>query len=75
MKRKVIKVGTSAAVIIPKEALLEEGMKIGDIIDVEFLKGVSTSQKRKERIDPSILLYAEECMKEYKGLMKLLSDS
>ena len=75
MKRKVIKVGTSAAVIIPKEELKERGFKIGDIVNVEFLKGAFISQQKKDSIDPIVLQYAEECMEEYRELMNLLADS
>lgn len=35
MTQKVIKVGSSAAVVIPKKSLEELGMKIGDLISVE----------------------------------------
>lgn len=41
MTQKVLKVGTSAAVTIPKESLRMLGLKIGDTVDVL----VSTSKK------------------------------
>ncbi len=34
MTQKVLKVGTSAAVTIPKESLARLGLQIGDLVDV-----------------------------------------
>ena len=38
MTQKVLKVGTSAAVTIPKKSLEELGLKAGDKVDVEVNK-------------------------------------
>jgi len=38
MTQKVLKVGTSAAVTIPKESLKELGLKVGDSVDVRVDK-------------------------------------
>ena len=39
MIQKVLRVGTSAAVTIPKKSLAELGLKIGDSISLEINKG------------------------------------
>ncbi|HBV32959.1 TPA: hypothetical protein DEB72_00300 [Patescibacteria group bacterium] len=36
MTQKVLRVGTSAAVTIPKSTLAEMGLKVGDLVQVEF---------------------------------------
>ena len=39
MSQKVIKVGESAAVIIPKKSLVDLGLKIGDRVSVDIDRG------------------------------------
>jgi len=39
MRRKVLRVGKSLAVTLPREALAELGLREGDAVDVEVLDG------------------------------------
>lgn len=73
MQRKLIKVGTSAAVIIPKAMLDEQGMKIGDTVRVEIFK--KTRDDSRSVVDPKIIQWTDEFIKEYRPLLKKLADS
>lgn len=77
MQRKVIKVGTSAAVVLPKHILKERKIRIGDMVDLEFNKMSKPSNKSsyQHQIDPRIVEYAEACAEEYKELLKKLVDA
>lgn len=73
MQRKLIKVGTSAAVLIPKSLMDEQGMKIGDMIDIDVSKkGKATV---KSVIDPKVTQWTDEFIEEYKPLLKKLAHS
>lgn len=71
MQRKLIKVGTSAAVLVPKEVLEAEGVKIGDMIHVEF----SSTQKGSATIDPEVIQWTDEFIAEYRPLLEKLTNS
>lgn len=73
MQRKLIKVGTSVAVLIPKEALKEQGLKVGDIVQIEMLKGATAP--RKPVVDPALLEWTAKLMKRYEPALKKLAHS
>lgn len=54
MAQKVFKVGSSAAVTIPKKSLAELGLKIGDQVRVEVDRA-----SRSVRIEPAVNVNAE----------------
>ena len=51
MIQKVLKVGTSAAVTIPKQSLEELGLRIGDqvIVDIDKAKGMVSIRRADKR--------------------------
>ncbi len=55
MTQKVLKVGSSAAVIIPKKSLKELGLKIGDDVRVSV-----DSRRRRVSISPQSVLSSRE---------------
>ena len=55
MTQKVLKVGTSAAVIIPKKSLKELGLKIGDEVRVSV-----NSRRKTVSISPRSVLSARD---------------
>ncbi len=57
MIQKVLKVGDSAAVTIPKQSLKGLGLKIGDRVRVEI-----DEQKRKVLIEPEVARIDKELM-------------
>ena len=73
MQRKLIQVGTSAAVLIPKSVMDEYRMKIGEIVEIEVSKKGKTNVEPK--IDPKVIQWTEEFIAEYKPLLKKLADS
>ncbi len=73
MQRKIIKVGTSAAVLIPKAVLDEQKMKIGEIIEVDVSK--KSHPNKKALIDPQIVQWADGIIEMYKPALKKLADS
>ena len=74
MQRKVIRVGSSAAVVLPKEALKERSVRIGDIVEVEFSKP-SASQKKMSEIDPRVIQWTNEFIETYRPALKKLADA
>jgi len=72
MQRKIIKVGTSAAVLIPKSVLDEQRMKIGDTVHVAVSKKALASDAA---IDPKVIEWTDKLMKRYKPMLKKLASS
>lgn len=79
MTQKIIKVGNSAAVLIPAEFLKEAGIKIGDEIAVEYNPKIKMFfGKPKELADKTTLTpefkdWLDGIMEEYKPILKKLS--
>lgn len=73
MQRKLIKVGTSAAVLIPKSVMDEQGMKIGDQVHVEVSKKARVGSQKD--IDPAVLEWTEKLRKRYQPMLKKLASS
>lgn len=73
MQRKLIKVGTSAAVLIPAEAMKEQRLKIGDLVEIEMAK--ATAARKKPAVDPEIFEWTEKFRKRYQPLLNKLVSS
>lgn len=75
MIQKVMKVGSSAAVTIPKKALKELGLKIGDSISVAV--NPATKQVVMEAyasvIDHETVTWAKGFIKKYRPALEALS--
>lgn len=72
MQRKLIRVGTSAAVIIPKVKLEELNVGIGDTV---YLDISSTPKNEQVLIDPAVVQWTDEFIKEYQPMLKKLASS
>ena len=78
-KQKIIKVGNSAAVVIPKEFLRQAGWEIGDELMVEgdptgkvfLIKEENSPYNTK--ITPEFKEWLEEIEKKYKDVIKALA--
>lgn len=76
MTQKVIKVGDSAAVIIPKKSLKELGIRFGDEVRVEVnnktkvvsFRPVAKVSKRQERIAELTLNFINRYRKDLEAL-------
>ena len=74
--QKVIKVGDSAAVIIPKKSLKELGLKHGDTVTVEIDK-----KHRRVSIEPivkgvdkELLSWTKKFIERYRPALEALAD-
>lgn len=78
MQQKVLKVGTSAAVTIPKKSLKELGLKIGDQVSVDIdrkfqsvtIRAIDNLSKRDYRIAEHTLYFIEKYRKDLQNLAK-----
>lgn len=78
MTQKVLQVGGSAGVIIPKKSLIELGLKLGDQVIVEVNKRTRSvsirpqvkASKRQERIAELTLNFIERYRKDLEALAK-----
>lgn len=76
MTRKVIKVGSSAAVTIPKALLKKLGLSIGDSVELEGdTKGVMVRPAHEElqNIDPNLITWAKSFNTRYSAALKELA--
>ena len=74
MTQKVLKVGSSAAVTIPKRSLLELGLKIGDEVAVEIDRENKTVIiEPSVKIDREFLRWTDRFIKKYKPALKELA--
>jgi len=75
MTQKVLKVGSSAAVTIPKKSLEELGLKIGDKITVDLDKKnkiVSVRPLQKE-VDKEVLQWTKKFIERYRPALEALA--
>lgn len=74
MIQKVLKVGSSAAVTIPKKALVELGIKIGDSVSLSIdAKSRKFTVEAQGVVDTETVDWARGFMKKYKGALSALA--
>ncbi|MEK7193310.1 MAG: AbrB/MazE/SpoVT family DNA-binding domain-containing protein [Patescibacteria group bacterium] len=75
MTQKVLKVGTSAAVTIPKESLKELGLKIGDrvIVKVDRQKRVVSIRPITRVSDKELVGWTEKFIERYRPALEALA--
>lgn len=77
MTQKVLKVGSSAAVTIPKKSLEELGLKIGDQVSVEVDKSHKTVSikpaKKLFQEDQKILDWTKKFIERYRSALEALA--
>lgn len=66
MAQKIIKIGSSAGIILPKKELEAKGLKIGDEVDYDF----KPAAKKQE----ALLRDYQAFVKEYGQTLKNLAD-
>lgn len=76
MTQKVLKVGSSAAVTIPKKSLEELGLKIGDDVMIEINRKQRTVliEPVKSQPDKELLEWTRRFIARYKTALKALAD-
>lgn len=74
MIQKVLKVGTSAAVTIPKKALTELGLKIGDSVALSVdAKSKKFTVEAHQAVDEETVKWARGFMKKYSAALAALA--
>lgn len=79
MIQKIIKVGNSAAVTIPKEFLHEAHLEIGDEMNVEtngnlrMLLATPKGQNASSSLTPEFKEWLDDFIKEYKPVLEELA--
>ena len=77
MTQKLLRVGSSAAVTIPKKSLKELGLKIGDEVQVSVHpkeRKVTILPARRIDIDKEILEWTRRFIKRYRPALKALAN-
>lgn len=74
MTQKVLKVGSSAAVTIPKRSLEELGIKIGDRVRVEVDRKTSTVTVRPLiEVDRELVEWTQQFIERYRPALERLA--
>jgi putative addiction module antidote len=75
MPQKILKVGTSAAVTIPKQVLEELNLKIGDSIQIEVDKKRRTAvmHSHVKRVDQEVLEWTKKFIERYRPALEALA--
>ncbi len=77
MLQKVLRVGSSAAVTLPKKSLQELGLKIGDSVSVVVHEGKVTIEARAlptSVVDPETVTWAKSFIEAYRPALEALKD-
>ena len=75
MTQKVLKVGDSAAVTIPRKALEELGLRVGDSINVEIdkKKRMVFIEPVNKIVDKEFLVWTRKFIERYKPALEALA--
>ncbi|MEK7567571.1 MAG: AbrB/MazE/SpoVT family DNA-binding domain-containing protein [Patescibacteria group bacterium] len=74
MIQKVLKVGSSAAVTIPKKSLTELGIKIGDNVTLSIDKaGKRVTIEASTIVDKELLQWTKKFVEQYRPALVALS--
>lgn len=75
MTQKVLKVGTSAAVTIPKKSLEELGLKIGDdvVVEVDIKRRAVLIEPIYKNADKEVLRWTKKFIERYRPALEALA--
>lgn len=75
MTQKVLKVGSSAAVTIPKKSLEELGLKIGDrvSVDVDRKSRAFVVRAREVKVDLELMNWTKNFIEKYRSALEALA--
>lgn len=75
MTQKLLKVGSSAAVTIPKKSLKELGLKIGDEVRVEVdIKERTVIIESAKNVSKEVLSWTDKFIKQYRTALEALAQ-
>ena len=69
MRQKIIRVGNSAAITIPKKILEEKSLKVGDVAEVELV----TTKKEKTTLTPGFLQWVDNYIEKNRPALEELA--
>ena len=72
MKQKIIKVGNSAAIIIPKHVMMEKGLAVGDTVAFRLEDRATDEQgyhSDRPTLTPEFKEWLDQFMKDYKPIL------
>lgn len=75
MLRKLIKVGSSTAVIVPKDVLKEQHVSAGDMVNVTISKPSKGKPGTNLAVDPQVVEWTNRFIHKYRPLLKKLASS
>ena len=74
MTQKVVQIGSSAGIIIPKESLKELGMNIGDQVQVEFeAKAKTVTIKPLAAVNEELVAWTKGFINKYRQALEALA--
>ena len=79
MTQKVLKVGTSAAVTIPKGSLRDLGLKVGDVIAVQIdrkhrrMTIERAPQEFSKKADEEVIAWTKKFIERYRPALEALA--
>ena len=75
MTQKVLKVGGSAAVTIPKKSLEELGLKVGDyvVVEVDKKRKVVVIEPARKKITEELLDWTDAFIERYRPALEALA--
>lgn len=75
MIQKLLKVGSSVAVTIPKKSLPELGLTFGDEVSVSIQDGKMTVERvRPDVVDADAVAWAKQFIEKYRPALEALKD-
>ena len=69
MIQKIIRVGNSVAVTIPKKVLEEKNLKVGDLADVD----IQPKAKKKTQLSPEFLKWVDKYIEKNRPALEELA--
>ena len=80
MAQKVIQIGSSIGVTIPKDMAEQMKIHVGDAVEVNVNKAegslsvVPSAQKRKASVDRELVNWIEDAIERYRPALEALAD-
>jgi len=79
MEQKIIKVGSSIAVVIPKFIAEEKGFKAGNKVIIQTREGsnqiiIEASKQGQRHIHSELVAWAEDAVARYRPALEALKD-
>jgi|AntDeeMinimDraft_6_1070357.scaffolds.fasta_scaffold09017_3 putative addiction module antidote len=75
MTRKIIKIGDSAGITLPKDLLKKHGLKIGGRVELREVDGkVTIENPQSEQVDRELLDWTDKFIDTHRAALEELAD-